>query len=168
MFLPSNIFTRPSLQASFAQGRSDAQPAIVVFSRYNSFYRIYSDRFKDLETYAVNCLRFAVSFLLISSKVGYHFEGKIIRPGEQIFLGMHTSIKTESQVPVPCPSEKISRSYLKVFRYENAVHCSTHLSMNLNLNLNLNLALFQSESCVISIWILRYSEAHETSNLISK
>ena len=36
VFLPSNIFTRPSLQVSFAQGRSDAQPAIVVFSRYNT------------------------------------------------------------------------------------------------------------------------------------
>ena len=36
MFLPSNIFTRPSLQASFAQGRSDAQPAIVVFSLCNT------------------------------------------------------------------------------------------------------------------------------------
>ena len=31
VFLPSNIFTRPSLQASFAEGRSEAQPAIVVF-----------------------------------------------------------------------------------------------------------------------------------------
>ena len=38
VFLPSNIFTRLSLQASFAQRRSDAQPAIVVFSRNNSQY----------------------------------------------------------------------------------------------------------------------------------
>ena len=38
VFPSSNISTHSSLQASFIQGRSDAQPAIVVFSPYNSYY----------------------------------------------------------------------------------------------------------------------------------
>ena len=48
VFLPSNIFTRSSLQAPFAHGWSDAQPAIVVFFSIQFILQALSYQFTTL------------------------------------------------------------------------------------------------------------------------
>ena len=35
------------------------------------------------------------------SKAGYHFKGKIVKPGEKVFLGVHTPRQLKFKLPPP-------------------------------------------------------------------